>query len=231
MREHRRTFLPAAGRDWLLPLYDTFVKLLGGDAARAELLAQADMRSPARILEIGCGTGSLVILIKRLHPDVEVVGLDPDPRALTRGRRKAARAGVSVQFEEGFSDTLPYPAESFDLVFSSFMFHHLRTDEQEKTLREVRRVLKPGGCLHLLDFVGQAFHPHGVHGFLARVVHGAGRPGHSHDRPILALMSEAGFADSKDISRRATPIGRVAYYRAFVPAGEISSTTSAGGVG
>ncbi len=218
MGKSHRTYLPAAGRDWLLPLYDPFVRVLGGDSTRTELLAQATIRPNDRILDIGCGTGTLVIRIKRRHPDVEVVGLDPDPKALARGRRKAARAAVSVQFDQGFSDELPYPAASFDRVFSSFMFHHLRPDERGRTLREVHRVLKPDGALHLLDFVGEESHPHGVHGFLARVLHAAGPPRHSHDSRILALMSGAGFADPQEVSRRATLFGRVAYYQASVRA-------------
>src|SRR5215469_14426289 len=103
MQEVQRTFLPAAGRDWALPLYDPFVKLLGADAARRTLLQQADLRPGHRVLDIGCGTGTFVALIKRVHPEVSVAGLDPDPRALARAKKKAARAGVSIQFDQGFS--------------------------------------------------------------------------------------------------------------------------------
>jgi len=60
---HRRTYLPAAGHDWFLPLYDPFVKLVGGDRARRALLEQAEMRPGQRVLDVGCGTGSLVVLI------------------------------------------------------------------------------------------------------------------------------------------------------------------------
>src|SRR5437764_7482027 len=94
MMESSRTYLPAAGHDWSLPLYDPIVKLLGGDAARKALLEQAALRPGQRVLDVGCGTGTLATLIKQLYPDVEVVGLDPDPKALARARRKAARAGV-----------------------------------------------------------------------------------------------------------------------------------------
>ena len=63
------------------------------------------------------------MLIKRLHPDVDVVGLDPDPKALARAKRKAERSAVSIRLDQGFSHELPYPEASFDRVFSTFMFH------------------------------------------------------------------------------------------------------------
>src|SRR5262245_8666218 len=107
MQEIRRTFIPAAGRDWALPLYDPLVKLLGGDRARRALLDQAAIQTGHRVLDIGCGTGELIILIKSLHPGVDVVGLDPDPKALIRAKRKAERAAVIIQFDQGFSDGLP----------------------------------------------------------------------------------------------------------------------------
>ena len=81
MSESTRTYLPAAGHDWSLPLYDPIVKLLGGDKVRRFLLDQAPLQPGQRVLDIGCGTGTLAILSKRLHPDVEVVGIDPDPKA------------------------------------------------------------------------------------------------------------------------------------------------------
>jgi len=65
MTDARRTYLPAAGRDWGLPLYDPLVKLLGGDAARRVLVEQAALQPGDRIPEVGCGTGSLLMQIAR----------------------------------------------------------------------------------------------------------------------------------------------------------------------
>jgi ubiquinone/menaquinone biosynthesis C-methylase UbiE len=71
------------------------------------------------------------------------VALDPDPKVLARARRKAESQRVTVQFDQGFSDELPYPGGWFNRVFSSFMFHHLPAEVREKTLREARRALGP----------------------------------------------------------------------------------------
>jgi ubiquinone/menaquinone biosynthesis C-methylase UbiE len=210
MPESGRSYLPAAGHDWFLPLYDPFVKLLGGDRARRALLDQSAIRPGHHVLDIGCGTGTFVVLIKRLHPNVEVVGLDPDSKALARATRKAERDGVSIRFDQGFADRLPYPDASFDRVFSSFMFHHLPVEEKEPTLREARRVLKPGGSLHMLDFGG----PEDVHGFVTRLIHSAHRLQDNSEGRVLDLMRSAGFAEVKNTGRRVMLFGRIAYYLA-----------------
>ena len=206
MEDTRKTYLPAAGHAWLLPLYDPIVKLLGGDAARRALLDHAFIRPGQRVLDIGCGTGSLVVLLKRLHPDVDVVGLDPDPKALARGRRKAAQASVSIQFDQGFADDLPYTDASVDRVLSSFMFHHLPRDEKAGMLREVRRVLRPGGFFTLLDFGGPES---AADGFLGRLIHSSHHLRDNSEDQILALMSQAGFASPQKVSQGTMLFGRV----------------------
>ena len=208
---HRRTYLPAAGHDWFLPLYDPFVKLVGGDRARRALLEQAGVRSGQRVLDVGCGTGTLAVLIKRLHPDVDVVGLDPDPKALARARRKAEREAVSIRLDRGFSDELPYSAASFDLVFSSLMFHHLSAEEKGPTLREIRRVLRPGGFLHLLDFGGRES---GAQGLLARLLHSHACLADNTEDGIRTLMKEAGLANAQKVGQQSMLFARLAYYRA-----------------
>jgi SAM-dependent methyltransferase len=213
MSDAHRTYLPAAGHNWALPLYDPFVTLLGGGSTRTALVEQAALRPGHRVLDIGCGTGSLVVLVKRRHPEAEVVGLDPDPKALARAAGKARRAAVSVHLDQGFADALPYVDASFDRVFSSFMFHHLPAEAKEPTLREVRRVLAPRGRLLLLDFAG-AGRPHG-HGSFLRLLRASGTRPDGEDS-VLTLMTRAGFRDPKKVREGALFFGRVRlhYYEA-----------------
>ena len=210
----RRNYLPAAGIDLFLPLYDPFVKLLGGERVRNVMLEQAKLAPGHHALDIGCGTGTFAVMVKRLHPDVEVVGLDPDPKALARAARKANQEARTIRFDQGFSDRLPYPDASFDRVFSSFMFHHLPADQKEPTLREVRRVLRPGGSFHMLDFGG----PGEGHGFLMRIFHSSHSLEDNAEAHILELMTRAGFAQARNAGHGRLLVGRVAYYEAVTPA-------------
>jgi ubiquinone/menaquinone biosynthesis C-methylase UbiE len=204
-----------------LPLYDPFVKLFGGDTARRTLLDQAIVGPGHRVLDIGCGTGTLTTLIKGLYPDVNVVGLDPDPKALARAKRKAERAAVSIRLDQGFSNELPYPDASFNRVFSTFMFHHLQMDEKEKTLCEVRRVLTPGGSLHMLDFAGAE--AKGCE-LLTRYFQSSHRLKDNSEERILTLMNRAGFVSCGKVMEGVMLFRslRIAYYRASVPiSGEV----------
>ena len=212
---HGNDYVPGMGHDWLLPLYDPLNRLLGIASVHRPLVDQAEIRPGHRVLEIGCGTGNLALLAKRLHPDAEVVGLDPDPKALARARRKAGRKALPVRLDLGFAQELPYPDASFDRVLSALMFHHLGPDEKEKALREVRRVLKPGGSLHLLDFGGAKA---SSDGFMARLSHRHGCLRDNFEDRIPTLMRKAGLADPTEVAHQVKKVlGRVTYYRATVP--------------
>jgi ubiquinone/menaquinone biosynthesis C-methylase UbiE len=196
-----------------LPIYDPLVSLMGGSRARDELIKQANIKPNQRVLDLGCGTGTLVVLLKRKFPSAEIVGLDPDPKALRRAEKKVRRAGVSVQLDEGFSDALPYEPGTFDRVLSSFMLHHLKEHEREKTLREVLRVLKPAGTFHLLDFAGGEDKAPGRWG---RLVDSHARLEENSEQRILQLMKRAGFMNAEKVQDGSMLFGLMptAYYQA-----------------
>jgi SAM-dependent methyltransferase len=224
MAEPRRAYVPAAGSDWLLALYDPLSWLLGTRDLHRVLVEQADLRAGQRVLEIGCGTGNLTILAKQLHPQVEMAGLDPDPKALARARRKAERAGVELQWNLGFADQLPYEDGALDRVLSSLMLHHLSTDAKRAALREVARVLRPGGSLHVLDFGGSHAASDGL---LARLFHSRGDLRDNLEGRIPGLMREAGLSEPSELASRPTLFGRVGYWRAGARRSQSSAERSA----
>lgn len=150
--DNHRHYLPAAGHDWFLPLYDPLTRLLGARTALQALVDQAGIGPGQRVLDIGCGTGALALLIATQHPDVTVTGLDPDPRALARAEKKARRTGLTIRWVQGFGDATGEPDGSFDRVTSSLMLHHMAADEQRATLEEALRLVRPGGSIHIVDF-------------------------------------------------------------------------------
>ncbi len=213
----QREFLPAAGRDVFLPLYDPMVSLMGFGRAGQELIDQANIQSAHSVLDIGCGTGTLIVRLKRQYSGVKVVGLDPDSKALQRARKKVMRAGVSVQLDHGFADELPYGEGSFDRVFSSFMFHHLNEAERERTSQEVLRVLKPGGSFHLLDFVAGDVDG-AAHGFFDGLMRGHALMKTNTNERLLQLISRAGFTNVTKVKEGSMLFGlmRTSYFQATV---------------
>jgi ubiquinone/menaquinone biosynthesis C-methylase UbiE len=205
-----RAFVPAAGRDFLLPLYDPLWNWLGGDRIRARFIRDAGLAAGQRVLDIGCGTGSLLIQINETVPGIQASGLDPDPKALSRCAAKAASADVGIEWSEGFADALPYADASFDRVVSSFMFHHLDLNVKNGMLREARRVLTAGGELHLVDFGGQH---HGKEGVLARVLHSHEGLVDNRGGRILELFEDAGFVDVVEVSHNRFVFGGYAHVR------------------
>jgi ubiquinone/menaquinone biosynthesis C-methylase UbiE len=203
-----RAFLPGMRHQWLLPLYDPLNRLLGIGAVHRRLLDQAGLRPGQRVLEIGCGTGTLLLAVKRAQPEAVVVGLDPDLAALARADRKARRRGLTVQLDRGHADELPYADGSVDVVLSSFMLHHVPAGERDAAVREVRRVLRPGGALHLVD-VGGEDGTDGGRGHRHRLAHE-----HAVD-DVPDLLRRAGFAEVAQTGSAVHRwVGRYTSYRA-----------------
>lgn len=150
--DRRNDFIPALRFHWLTSIYDPILRWTMRESSfKNRLIQQIQLRSGQRVLDLGCGTGTLTLLIKQANPNTEVFGLDADPKVLEIARGKNASVGMDIIFDQGMSFELPYPDHSFDRVVSCLMFHHLSHESKKATLDEIYRVLKPDGELHLAD--------------------------------------------------------------------------------
>ena len=153
MNESRKDYIPALSFRILTPFYDFIQKYIVRDVRyKSRLVAQAQIQPGQRVMDLGCGTGTLAIMVKQAQPGAEVFGLDADPQMLNVARAKKDEAKLDIKFDVGFTNELPYPNEYFDRVLSSIMIHHLKTPDKQKTAHEIHRVLKRGGQLHVIDF-------------------------------------------------------------------------------
>ena len=146
-------FLPALRYHFLTRFYDLFVEAtMPARRLRSRLVEAVGLAPGHRVLDVGCGTGALAISLKRAAPGATVIGLDPDRAILAIAARKSNEVGLAIHFDQALASALPYADGSFDRVVSTLAFHHLSRNAKRVALTEIRRVLRPPGELHLLDF-------------------------------------------------------------------------------
>lgn len=208
-------YQPALGHDLLTPLYDAVVRWTTPETKfKRRLVRQASIGRGHRVLDVGCGTATLTLLVKREHPDAEVTGIDGDPKILRIARAKAERAVSDVTFEQAMAYALPHLDDSFDRVLSSLVFHHLTREDKARTFREVHRVLRAGGELHFADF-GKPQNALMLAASLPwRLFDGMNTTRDNVRGDLPALLRDAGFAEVCETARYMTLFGTLSLYQA-----------------
>jgi ubiquinone/menaquinone biosynthesis C-methylase UbiE len=156
-----------------------------GRVLRRRTITLAGLHPGDQVLDVGCGTGTLALEVApRVGIAGRVAGIDPSPEQIARARAKAARRHVPIQFQVGVIEQLAFPDQSFDVVLSTLMMHHLPASLKRQGLAEIARVLRPGGRLVIVDFTRKQER----HGLAARI-HAGGSGLHD----LVALVQEASF--------------------------------------
>jgi ubiquinone/menaquinone biosynthesis C-methylase UbiE len=212
-------FIPALRFRALTPFYDRVVAMATREAEFkqriVELMSDAAQGS---LLDLGCGTGTLSIAIKRHYPELSVCGVDADADILDRARRKARKAGAEVRFQQGMADALPFADASFDAVVSTLMFHHLLPAAKHAAFAEVRRVLKPGGTVLIADFGRSPGWWRRLSFFCAvRLLDGAAVTRDHAAGRFVDYLPAAGFEAVARVESLPVPVGQIDFLRAQAP--------------
>ena len=208
-------FTPALGQHWLTPLYDVAIKVLTREGVwRRALANQVDPREGDHILDVGCGTGTFLTLLANRAPKARLVGIDPDPEVLARARLKAAKAGASIEFVQGFlSEDVVARLGPLTKVVSSLVLHQVPLAEKLRILLLMRRALAAGGEAHIADYGAQTTLL--MRWLFRRTVQsldGRENTQPNADGVLPGLMREAGFRQVEERAKFPTPTGSISIY-------------------
>jgi ubiquinone/menaquinone biosynthesis C-methylase UbiE len=174
--------------------YDSYMRkiTLGTESRlRDREVGLAQLKPGDQMLEVGCGTGTLTLAAKRqVGPAGQAYGIDMIPKMIELCRQKAGQAGADVSFQIGGIDNIPFPAGKFDAVLCSFMIFHMSEGVRRRGIQEIRRVLKPGGRLVVVDL---ALPTSPLPRAIAKKLFGDML---QHElRELVPVMQESGFVD------------------------------------
>lgn len=207
-------FTPAAGRFAPTFVYDPLIALTRERLWRTIVVAHLGIRPGDVIVDVGCGTGSLAILIGRIQPQAHIIGIDPDPPVLDIAARKAGAAGVAVDWRTAMGDNLGavVDPESVDGVVSSLVLHQCPLPAKRAIIAAMFAVLRPGGRLILADYGWQrtwlmrnAFR-------IVQLADGTADTQPNADGILPDLLSDAGFGDVREADVVSTISGSISIY-------------------
>ncbi len=201
-------YIPATRWRAFTRLYDPVLALTMRERRFRGLMlrrVEADLPENGAALDLGCGTGTFALALAERRPDARVTAVDGDPEILAVAQTKPRAA--AVQWQEGLAQEVPVPSESVDIVTISLVLHHLLPQDKRAALAEAKRILKPGGHLHVADWgppsdplmSGLFYVAQAIDGFDRTADHRAGR--------LPAFIAAAGFGPVERYAALRTAVG------------------------
>jgi demethylmenaquinone methyltransferase / 2-methoxy-6-polyprenyl-1,4-benzoquinol methylase len=136
------------------PTYDRYARLLsfGQDPRWRRFLVSRVPPAAARVLDVATGTAAVAIELARVAPARTVVGVDQSPEMLAAGRERIERAGLAsrIELRDGRAESLPFADGEFDALTFTYLLRYV--DDPLATMRELARVVRPGGIVAMLEF-------------------------------------------------------------------------------
>lgn len=210
-----RNFIPALRFKAITRFYDPVVRFTTRERrVKQVLIEHARVPEGATVIDLGCGTGTLTIALKRRYPGARVIGLDADPDILEYAKNKARTAGVDVEFVRANATDLAFESGLAKRIVSSLFFHHLQPADKKLALSEAMRVLGEGGELHISDWGAPANLPMRALFFPVRLLDGFSNTRDNVAGLLPALVRKAGARQVDQHSSFNTMFGTLRLLRA-----------------
>jgi ubiquinone/menaquinone biosynthesis C-methylase UbiE len=218
-----QSFTPAAGNPRWTKYYDTVVALLTRESRwRSAVVRQLALTPGDVVVDIGCGTASLALLLKRYQPGARVIGVDPDPEVLGIARAKVGKAGLGIEdieFVHGMGDKaaeLVGPGAASKTV-SSLVLHQCPVPMKKAIIANMFEVLQPGGELVVADFGLQRSALMRLAFRFVQWADGKADTQPNADGILPELIEQAGFLDFAEAAVIPTVFGSISIYHATRP--------------
>ncbi len=208
-----KEYTPALGYDWLSVWYDLAIKLTMPERKFRNLLV--DHLNPVNgehILEFGFGTGANLLMASKRAPNSHFMGLDIDPKIREIANHKLTKNSLSIPLNLYDGTAFPFESNSFDKVVSCLVFHHLDKEAKLRSLKEIHRVLKPGGKLVIGDWGQAKSRMMRTAFYLVQVLDGFKTTNDNVNGLLPEYIQESGFSDVQEVDHINTKIGSFCYY-------------------
>jgi ubiquinone/menaquinone biosynthesis C-methylase UbiE len=207
----KEKFIPAFDFHFLTKVFDSFIGFTVPEKRIKEsLIDLMNIRDKDKIIDFGCGTGTLLIMGKHKHPEAHFEGIDIDPKILALAKGKIEKQKLDISLTEYDGGRLPLDSDSVDKAMSSLMMHHLTTDKKIMAMKEIYRILVSGGTLHIADFGKQK---NLIFILIGNVAGKFEQEVEANFKGLLPeLMTQAGFVNVLTIKTYNTKLGTICIY-------------------
>jgi ubiquinone/menaquinone biosynthesis C-methylase UbiE len=208
----KAAYIPALRFHWLTPLYDPVLRWAFPEEQLKRCVVNMVRPDATNLMDLGCGTGTLALMLHNARPQMQIAALDIDPAVLATAHRKADALGATrITFTQGSAVQVPFDDSSFDCVVSSLVLHHLTTTNKAAALRECFRVLRPGGQLLLADFAApRTRYAHVV----SALVNHMEEVGDNMRGLLPGLLTDAGFSSVPAVAHFGSVLGTLSVFSA-----------------